>query len=133
MPSIAEVSVLPQPAGGAPPLVPALKRKRTDEKEPGGKPRTPVKRQKVAFNPEVNVHVLQDASEKPLGLVQEEVRRAIEQHGLGNNIEYDSVKSLLKLKPTSENAPSTSLLRKYILALSGSVHAMGNNCGGLVD
>lgn len=133
MPSIAEVSTLPQPSGGAAPLVPALKRKRKDEKESESRPRTPVKRQKVAFNPEVNVHLLQDANEKPLVLVQEEVRKAIELHQLGDSIEYDGLKSLLKLKPTSENAPSNSLLRKYILALSGFVHAMGNNCGGLVD
>ena len=133
MPSIAEVSVLSQPASSAVPLAPALKRKRAEEKEPDNRPKTPVKRQKVAFNPEVNVHVLQDANEKPLALVQEEVRRAIERHRTGDSIEYDGLKSLLKLKPTSENALSNSLLRKYILVLSGLVHAMGNNCGGLVD
>jgi len=132
MPSIAEVSFLAH-ATSATPLVPVLKRKRTDEKDTESRPTSPVKRQKVAFNPEVNVHLLQDANEKPLPLIQEEVRRAIERHRSGDNIEYESLKGFLKLKTTSEDAPSNSLLRNYILVISGCVHAMGTNCGGLVD
>lgn len=90
------------------------------------------KRQKVAFDPDVEIRVLEDWNEKGIELVREEVRRGIEKHLAGNNAAYDQLKQLFSAKPFEEDAPSTRLLQKYLHALTGHASWLDKNCSGLV-
>ncbi|EON64205.1 hypothetical protein W97_03435 [Coniosporium apollinis CBS 100218] len=90
------------------------------------------KRQKVAFDPDVEIRVLEDWNEKGIELVREEVRRGIEKHLAGDNAAYDQLKQLFTAKPFEEDAPSTRLLQKYLHALTGHASWLNKNCSGLV-
>jgi RNA polymerase I-specific transcription initiation factor RRN3 len=93
---------------------------------------TQVKRQRVTFNPSVDVHILPDVNEKSLELVGEEVRRALEKHAVGDNASYDEIRALLSTKPTSPDAPLSRLLEKYVIALTNNVPLLDQKCTGLV-
>lgn len=90
------------------------------------------KRVRVAFDPDVEVRIVEDWNEKGLDLVREEVRRAIERHSVGDSAAYDQLKQLFTAKPSSEDAPSTALLRKYVVALTGHVNMLNKHSSGLV-
>src|SRR6266567_1348653 len=93
----------------------SLKRKHTgSDFEEDAFPSSQTKRQKVAFDPDVEVRILEDwneRNEKGLELVREEVRRSLEKHVAGDSTGYDQLNRLLTAKPSSDDAPSTSLLR----------------------
>jgi RNA polymerase I-specific transcription initiation factor RRN3 len=91
-----------------------------------------LKRRRVAFNPDVHVRILANEDEKSLELVHEEVRRAIEKHAAGEKAAYDVLKGLFREDPKSSNAPLTSLLQKYVIALANQVHLLDYSCKGLV-
>ncbi|KAL6702941.1 DNA independent RNA polymerase I transcription factor [Coniothyrium glycines] len=91
-----------------------------------------LKRRRVTFDPAVNVRILGDENEKSLDLVAEEVRRAIEKHAAGENIAYDKLKGLFSEPPTSPDAPRSSLLQKYLVALTNNVPLLDSSCNGLV-
>lgn len=91
-----------------------------------------VKRRRVTFDPSVDVHILPDAYEKSLELVGEDVRRALEKHVDKDSASYDDICSLLVTKPTSTSAPLTSLLHKYIIALSNNVPLLDHRSFGMV-
>ena len=86
----------------------------------------------MAFDPDVEVRILEDWNEKGLELVREEVRRGLEKHVAGDSTGYDQLKHLLTAKPSSDDAPSTSLLRKYIVVLNSYVGLLNKKCSGLV-
>ncbi len=112
-----------------------LKRKHTGSDFEDAFPSSQTKRQKVAFDPDVEVRILEDwneRNEKGLELVREEVRRGLEKHVAGDSTGYDQLKHLLTAKPSSDDAPSTSLLRKYIVVLNSHVGLLNNKCSGLV-
>ncbi|PSN69724.1 RNA polymerase I-specific transcription initiation factor RRN3 [Corynespora cassiicola Philippines] len=90
------------------------------------------KRRRVTFDPDVDVRILSDGNEKSLELVGEEVRRALEKHADGDAAAYDQIRSLLTTKPTSSDAPLTTLLHKYIVALTNNVPLLDHKCSGLV-
>ncbi|KAF2147422.1 uncharacterized protein K452DRAFT_293846 [Aplosporella prunicola CBS 121167] len=90
------------------------------------------KRHKVAFDPAVEVRILEDYDEKGLELVREEVKRGIEKHVAGDSAGYDQIKQLFTTKPTASDAPSTKLLSKYVVALISNVSLLNKNCSGLV-
>jgi RNA polymerase I-specific transcription initiation factor RRN3 len=91
-----------------------------------------LKKRRVTFDPEVDIHILPDVNEKSLELVEEEVRRALEKHAVDDNGTYDRIRELLKLKPTSADAPLSGLLRKYLIALTNNVPLLNHKCSGLV-
>jgi RNA polymerase I-specific transcription initiation factor RRN3 len=115
------------------PLAPALKRKLAEVEKSESKPTSPVKRQRVDFSSDVNVRLLRDPNERPLRLVRQEIERAIEQRREGDSSEYDALKSRLHLKPNTEDGFSDSELRTYVLAFTALPHAMGKECGGMVN
>lgn len=114
----------------------SLKRKHTSSDfQEGAFPSSQTKRQKVAFDPDVEVRILEDwneRNEKGLELVREEVRRGLEKHVAGDSTGYDQLKHLFTAKPSSDDAPSTSLLRKYIVVLNSHVGLLNKKCSGLV-
>ncbi len=112
---------------------PHLKRKKQAERpEPEPLFSSQSKRQKVAFDPQVEVRVLRDWNDKPLELVRHEVRQAIENRIAGDSGRYDQLKQTLTTPVTADDAPSTALLHKYVVALMGNVSSLGKTCGGLV-
>jgi RNA polymerase I-specific transcription initiation factor RRN3 len=120
--------VAPRVGGGG-----GLKRKNPDNSsdvEPTAQ--TQLKRRRVAFNPDVHVRILSNEDEKSLELVHEEVRRALEKHAAGDKAAYDMLKALFRADPKSSNAPLTSLLQKYVVALAAQVHMLDYSCKGLV-
>ncbi|ORX99889.1 RNA polymerase I-specific transcription initiation factor RRN3 [Clohesyomyces aquaticus] len=120
------VGVIPPSAGGS------LKRKQIDTFGSDDLPSSQVKRRRVTFDPEVDVHILSDPNEKSLELVGEEVRRALERHAGNDNFSYDEIRHLLTLKPTDSDAPLTGLLHKYVIALANNVPFLNHKCSGLV-
>ena len=71
-------------------------------------------------------------NEKSLELVGAEVRRALEKHAIGDKASYEQIKGLLTIKPTSPDAPSTTLLEKYVIALTNNVPLLDHNSSGMV-
>ncbi|KAF2198121.1 RRN3-domain-containing protein [Delitschia confertaspora ATCC 74209] len=121
----------------APSVGSSLKRKQQDRDVDSDDLSSPpterqIKRLKVKFDPEVDVHILPDWNEKSEELVGEEVRRALERHATGDNTGYDQILHLLTVKPTSNEAPLTGLLRKYIVALTNNIAALNPKCSTLV-
>lgn len=98
------------------------------------------KRLKVAFDPHVEVQFMEDWNEKGLELVKEEVRQALRRHTgalyLGEDVDkssgYDQIKQLFSKTQGEDEPPSTSTLRKYLIALTGNVSLLNKSCSGLV-
>jgi RNA polymerase I-specific transcription initiation factor RRN3 len=126
----------------APSIGSSLKRKQSDTNfDADNLPSNEIKRRRVTFKHEVDVHILPDPNEKSLELVGEEVQRALEKHAEGNknggedengNVQYDEIRSLFDKKPTSAGAPLTRLLEKYVIALTNNIHLLDSSCTGLV-
>ncbi|KAK1067577.1 DNA independent RNA polymerase I transcription factor [Friedmanniomyces endolithicus] len=93
------------------------------------------KRLKVAFSPKVDVRIMDDWSEKSYDLVKEEVRLGIEQHvAPGDRREdahYAKLLQQFSQHVGSDEAPSSGLLKKYLLAINARVNALGQ-CAELV-
>ena len=90
------------------------------------------KRLKVAFDPAIQIRTLDDFGEKTASLIREEVINAIRQHAAGDNEEYDHIKQLFSAKPGDEDAPSSNLLRKYLLSLINNGTLLTKSCSDLV-
>jgi RNA polymerase I-specific transcription initiation factor RRN3 len=117
----------------APLMSGSLKRKHTaDTDSADDSPGIQNKKRRVTFDPAVDIHILPDVNEKSLELVGEEVRRALEKHAAGENGTYDYIRSLFSAKPTSPDAPLSSLLEKYVIALTNTVTLLDHKCSGLV-
>lgn len=107
------------------------------------------KRLKVAFDDNVDVRIMDDWSSKPLDLVREEVRSALESHTRAGDEKDDSGYETLRMvfisagssRGHDEDAresdgsvldrPSSALLKKYLIALTGRVSEL-KSCGKLV-
>lgn len=126
--TVRATGVIAPSAGGS------LKRKQTDTFDSDGDILTSsqIKRRRVTFDPSVDVRFLPDVNEKSLELVGEDVRRALEKHADNDSTAYDEIRSLLIAKPTSSDAPLTSLLHKYIVALNNNVPLLDHRCSGMV-
>ncbi|PVI08211.1 RNA polymerase I-specific transcription initiation factor RRN3 [Periconia macrospinosa] len=119
----------------APSVGGSLKRKQPDASPTSngaGAPSGQTKRRKVTFDPDVDVHVMTDENEKPLELVEEEVRRALEKHAAGDSIAYDQIRSIITDKPTASRSLLTGQLQKYIVALTRVVPLLDHKCQGMV-
>lgn len=108
---------------------PTLIRKRNDVED--HRSSSQEKRLKVSFDSNVEVRVMKDWEEAPQ-LAQEEVRRALEQHALGDSSGYNQVKDFYAPKPKAEDQPSTTTLRNYTQALLGNVSSLNRSCSSLV-
>lgn len=122
----------PAPAPVIEPLLrrPNLVRKRNDIE--GDTPSSPEKRPKVSFDPNVEVRVMSDW-ENPPQFIQEEVRRALEQHAQGDDSAYyHQVIEIYAAKSNDEDNPSITTIRNYTQALLGNVSSLDRSCAGLV-
>lgn len=93
----------------------------------------PIKRLKVAFDPEVEVRMVEDVGEKSLALIRAEVGHAIRQREAGEHEEYENLKQIFSISPFDEDAPSTNLLRKYLLGLISNTVLLKRSVSDLVN
>lgn len=94
------------------------------------------KKPKVAFDPRVDIRIMDDAwTDKSFELVKEEVRVGVERHlapaHVRNDDRYSALVSALGQDAFGGDAPSARLLLRYIVALEAKVSALGE-CGKLV-
>ncbi len=94
-------------------------------------PENPAKRGRVAFHPDVQVQVMA-SWEKGLPAVRDEVRVAVEKHKSGDDAGYDAIKEVFSTGATASDAPSSTTLTNYILALIGVASRLDKSCAGLV-
>lgn len=117
-----------------PSLTPALKRKRSDDESPT--PTTPtrgdLKRPKVSFSETNKVRYIESKNEKPLSLIQEDIRVALARHRQKDDALYRKLKDLFTTDPYDDDAPSNSLMRQHIVALSSQTLSFSNDSGDLV-
>ena len=130
------MSPMPRSAGSVPaattkplPRRPTLSRKRDDSHDTYLP--SPTKRSKVTFDSDVEVRVMGDWEKAP-ELVQEEVRRALEKHAMGDDSSYNQVKGVYIAKEDPEDEPSSTTMKNYTKALIGSASSLNNSCSGLV-
>lgn len=133
---VAIMSPMPRSAGSVPtaatkplPQRPTLSRKRDDSDDTY--PSSSAKRAKVTFDPDVEVRVMGDWEKAP-ELVQEEVRRALEKHAMGDNSSYNQVKGIYTTKEDIEDEPSSTTIKNYTKALIGSASSLNKSCSDLV-
>lgn len=101
--------------------------------DPISPPTSPGKRLRVTFNPEVLVKTMDDQNEKSIELVREEVRNALDSKISGQDAAYVRLRSILKTRPTSADAPSNATLRNYVIALTTNVAKLNSSCRGLIE
>lgn len=93
------------------------------------------KRLRVAFSDDVDVRVMDDWNDKSFELVKEEVRLGISRHlapaEQRNDEQYARLLHILNQDAFSGDAPSTKLLKRYIMALNWRITALGE-CSKLV-
>ncbi|KAF2753192.1 RNA polymerase I-specific transcription initiation factor RRN3 [Pseudovirgaria hyperparasitica] len=113
------------------PHKPILKRKLSDTTPSPDASRT--KKPRVAFNDEIQEHALPGFKEKGMDLVREEVKRALVQRAdSDDSAAYDQIVRLFKVKPMDEDAPTSSLLRKYLIALTSESARLDRKFSGVV-
>ena len=116
---------------------PKLVRKRSDDDIDSkmgshSSPRSPSKKaRRVSFDDKVEVRFL-DSGEKPLEIVREEVKWALERHAKGDDMLYAQILELYIARPDAEDAPSVATLRNYTTALLSQVSRLHNSCSKLV-
>ncbi|KKY14965.1 putative rna polymerase i specific transcription initiation factor rrn3 superfamily [Phaeomoniella chlamydospora] len=96
-------------------------------------PSSPTKRQKVSFDPDVEVVTMDDDWELDPLVVREEVRRAIQQHLNGDNDAYDRIKGIFKTDPNADNAAAPNVVKAHLQAILANVALLDKNCNGLVN
>ena len=131
-----------------PPSLPqkSLKRDASHLSSPAAADSSQTKKLRVAFDDKVDIRIMDDWTAKPLDLVKDEVRSAIEGHLRSGADKDDGAYEQLRMVfisaqasrdrdnsavASSTEAPSTALLKKYLVALSGRVSEL-KACSKLV-
>lgn len=92
------------------------------------------KKLKVEFDPNVEIRIVEDWSEKSFDLVKEEVRLSVDRHlaptEKRDDTQYTKLLQALGQDATDSGALSGGLLKKYLLAIEGKISKIGG-CGKL--
>jgi RNA polymerase I-specific transcription initiation factor RRN3 len=119
-----------------PDVKPVLKRSLSDleaDTKTSLSSQSPAKRPKVQFSSENKIFTLKKwDEEKTLSLVREEVRRALEKHVAGEHTLFDGLRETLTTKPSAPEAPSATLLKRYVIAITGLCGVIGRRGSALV-
>ncbi|KIW03968.1 uncharacterized protein PV09_04802 [Verruconis gallopava] len=121
-----------------PDVKPVLKRSLSDLEATSTSPlasqRAAKRPKKVDFKSENTVFTLKNWDDnKTLSLVREEVRRALDKHSMGEDALYDGLREILTTKPDAAEAPSSSLLKRYMIAITGFCGVIGRRGSALVQ
>lgn len=106
----------------------ALVRKRDDKEDTSP---APEKRAKVTFDSDVKTNVV-GRWEKPVELIQQEVRHALGDDSAADNSSYTQVKDVYARNAASEDEPSSGTLQKYTMALMNNVSSLSKSRSELV-
>lgn len=130
------MSTVSQAAGLTTPAVtkPLLRRptlgRKYDDMEEVSTPKSG-KRAKVTFDSDVEVRVMGEWEKAP-EFIQEEVRRALERHVMGDSSIYVQVKDIYRRYKNSEDEPSDTTLQNYTAALLSNVSSLNKSRSDLV-
>lgn len=91
-------------------------------------PSSPTKRQKVTFKDDPDVKEYEDWNDKSMALVREEVQRGLHNHHMGEDRAYNNLQNLFIPKSSAGEVPKSKLLRKYVIALTGSIMSLRSGC-----
>ena len=91
----------------------------------------PRKRAKVTFDNTVEVKDLHEWEKSP-ELIQEEVRRALQMHAMGDDSGFDEVKDVYVPGAKDATEPTSNGLKNYTTALLSNVAAIDKSCSSLV-
>lgn len=93
------------------------------------------KRLRVAFSDDIDVRIMDDWNEKSFELVKEEVRLGIARHlappEQRDDAQYARLLHILNQDAFAGDAPSTKLLKRYVMAINWRITALGE-CSKLV-
>lgn len=137
---MASVAVSPGLAGlAATPFSGGIKRKRVDHSPhdvdsgiASSQPlSSPTKKPRVRFDLEADILEIDD--DKPFDLVREEVRRGLENHAIGDDKDYHKLQDWFVVKSSAGETPKSELLRKYVIALTGSIRSLDRSCNAFVN
>jgi RNA polymerase I-specific transcription initiation factor RRN3 len=121
------------PTTSQPQSILSRKRANRDHDDDEESSQAPAKRLKVTFDTDVDIKKLDKPGEKDIAVIKEEVRKAILQKSTGESEAYEEIKHLFDEKPDSEDAPSTTLLRKYLYALIHNANSLTGRFSDLVN
>lgn len=108
---------------------PTLVRKRDENDDRSSPLRT--KKIKVTFDDNVEVKNLQEWEKAP-ELVQDEVRRALQMHAIGDDSGYHEIKNIYDPEAGEAEGRSPNTLKNYTTALLSNVTALNKSCSSLV-
>ena len=94
-------------------------------------PQSPSKKANVSFDDQVKVRVM-DSGDKPLDVVREEVRWALDRYDKGDAVLYTQILEIYTTRPEAEDAPSARTLRNYTVALISQVSRLHHSHSKLV-
>ena len=86
---------------------------------------------KVTFDDNVEVKSLEEWEKAP-ALVQEEVKRALQMHAIGDDFGYNEVKNIYDPSAVEGERRSPNTLKNYTTALRSNVSALDKSCSSLV-
>jgi RNA polymerase I-specific transcription initiation factor RRN3 len=108
------------------------KREETDiDAEADDTPSSPSKKIKVAFSNDVEVRIAEEWEKTP-SLIRDEVQRALERHSRGDDSGYEQLMQVFSVDSNSDEAPSSTTIRNYTVALLSNASKLNRSCSGLV-
>ena len=87
----------------------------------------------MTFDSDVEIVSADDEEELDPLVVQEQVRRGIERHKVGDHEEYERVRSIFSTPPDKPQAPSAKALRIHLQAVLTNVALLNKDCSNLVS
>ncbi|KAL9110264.1 MAG: hypothetical protein Q9227_005171 [Pyrenula ochraceoflavens] len=91
------------------------------------------KRKAVAFDSDVEVFNLDEASDNDPALIREETKRAIIRHLAGDSEAYNKLCDIFKTDPRRENAPSGRRIKIHLQAVLANISNLTKQCSKLVN
>lgn len=96
-------------------------------------PSSPSKRTRVTFDSDVEIVSADDEEALDPLVVQEQLRRAVERHRLGDNIEYERIRAIFATPSDRPNSPAGKVLRIHLQAVLTHVSLLSKDCSTLVN
>ncbi|KAL8733273.1 MAG: hypothetical protein Q9181_003649 [Wetmoreana brouardii] len=124
-------SVGPTPAPITRKLPPTstLVRKHEDDEIPD--PSSPTKRRRVTFDSDVEVRIVEKWEKSP-AVIQESVRRALQNRATGDSTGYDKVKAIYTPEKDKQDEASPTTVKNHTAALLSNVSLLNKSCADLV-
>ncbi|KAL8703456.1 MAG: hypothetical protein Q9201_003361 [Fulgogasparrea decipioides] len=127
--AITPVGLTPAPVTRKLPPTSTLVRKREDDEIPD--PSSPSKRHRVTFDSDVEVRIVEKWEKSP-AVIQESVRRALQNRATGDSTGYDKVKAIYAPGKDKQDEASPTTVKNHTAALLSNVSMLNKSCADLV-